>query len=374
MATRRDAEGGAVMNEPVDEQFYQQLRQQLIGYLRNRGWAWPDAEDVAQLALTEVYARRDGVADQRAYAFTIARRARPPRELPMGLSWFAGRPEPATTDTYRDGVLGESLAALPERLRTVVSMTIDGHTNLHIADELGIAPATVRSHKQRAKKTLRLWWADDGDELRRLSMGQRVYEAFLSGAKELPMTPRPAIMEAWNKAKEIALDPQRGNPVGLLDSNELEFRREQSVLNTDCGSWVLSTLDTLARDAGQMMAVADVTGVVLWRSGNPSVLEKTAQAGFTEAATWTFEAAGPGGIALALTSKKLVAVQRFEHFVQNQHPLSCIAIYVPDPFRPHRSVVLNLTGTQVSIHRAVARRLAAIAQQLRRELATRRPA
>jgi transcriptional regulator of acetoin/glycerol metabolism len=224
----------------------------------------------------------------------------------------------------------------------------------------------VASNRRHAREKLVSVCADDRHEKRRIQVLHDVYDAHLRGVR-LPIAPRRIITWAWDRAQALKLNPERGAPVPLIDENELADRRERSPLAGD-GAWVLRRMAELATDTGTMSVVTDSDGVVLWRDGDRTVMAKADNARFTLRAKWDFSTAGPGGIALALLRRTMVTVCRFEHYVQTQHDLSCVATSVRDP-RDGRQWILNLTGTRSSIHPAVLRELDTIALRWKRQLA-----
>jgi DNA-directed RNA polymerase specialized sigma24 family protein len=360
---------------PDDSELYRELFRDLVAGLIGRGWSRWDAEDATQTALMELFARREGVRDPRAYARTIASRVvtlmRQRRaELPV---WWV---EPAGTDPDPPGdvdlLVRDCLAILWKRpnQQKVLARTIDGYRTAEIADELRVKPVTVRAHKQRARNAVRAMLAEDAPEVRRLEVLHAMYEAFQSG-QDLPVAPRPVIGDAWRNAKALGLDPNRGPAADLLDPAELAHRRDGSSLATD--AWLLSTLDDLAAETGTMWVIADDDGVVLWRGGDRGIMARADEARFVDGATWSFANAGPGGIALALTTGRTATVCRFEHWAITQHPLTCLATPVTDP-RDGRRWVLNLTGTRPTVHRAIRRELETIALRLRLRLTASHPA
>jgi transcriptional regulator of acetoin/glycerol metabolism len=119
-----------------------------------------------------------------------------------------------------------------------------------------------------------------------------------------------------------------------------------------------------------MMVVVDADGVVLWRGGDRRVLRLADRLGFLEGAYWDIKNAGVNGIALALTTGRTVTVCGWEHYVQAQHDLSCVAAPVRDPQDGRAVCVLNLTGTQPTVHHAIMREIDTMAMRLHRQLRT----
>lgn len=118
-----------------------------------------DAEDVTQDALVDAWRAIGGLDEPEAVAGWLRRivvrrsvrhaRRRRLREVFWGPATV---PDPDPTDAIAAEQL---LAALPPRQRAVMVLTaVEGATDSEIADELGITPAAVRSHRRRARTTL----------------------------------------------------------------------------------------------------------------------------------------------------------------------------------------------------------------------------
>jgi transcriptional regulator of acetoin/glycerol metabolism len=179
---------------------------------------------------------------------------------------------------------------------------------------------------------------------------------------------RPVIGWAWDQAMALGVDPEHGTAVVPLGPDEVKRRRRESPLAA-C-SWALDALTELGKTTGQMMVVVDADGVVLWRGGDRRVLRLADRLGFVEGACWDIKNAGVNGIALALTTGRTVTVCGWEHYVQAQHDLSCVAAPVRDPRDGRALCVLNLTGTQPTVHHAILREIDTIAMRLHRQLRT----
>lgn len=256
------------------------------------------------------------------------------------------------------------LQLLPRQQRRVMERYLAGFETNEISDQLNMLPATVRSNIRHGREKLgRLIVADEQD-LHSWS-GQQLWEAFQNG-NPLPAIPRPVIFRAWKIAKLLKVPPERGREVKPLDSNELQHRRHESPFNA-C-PWALDALAELGKTTKQMMVVVDSDGVVLWRGGDRKILGLADELVFVEGARWDIEHAGANGIALALATKQTVMVRRWEHYVQAQHGLSCIAAPVRSPQDGRALCALNLTGTEPTIHRAIRREVDTLAMRLHRHL------
>jgi RNA polymerase sigma factor (sigma-70 family) len=355
-------------------EFFKQEHPRLVKFVLGRGMSLSDAEDVAQTVFMRVFTRWATVQKPRAYLYQAARHEaaelaqRQRRHLDTPLRRAASHVERSAEDVYhqRDaGIVRDSLIVLPSGQRKVMTRVCAGHRTNEIAEVLGTSTSTVRSNLRHGRETLRLLLHGDRQNLHRRA-GERLYEAYQCG-DPLPAAPRLMILQAWDEAKAHKVNPQRGTDVDPLGWDEVKRRRRESPIAT-C-PWALDALAELGKTTRQMMVVVDVDGVVLCRGGDRGVLRLADQLGFVEGAHWDIKHAGANGIALALMTGRTETVCGWEHYVQAQHGLSCVAAPICDP-QGRAHCVLNLTGTQSTIHHAILREIDTIAMRVHRQLRT----
>ncbi|WP_188316749.1 sigma factor-like helix-turn-helix DNA-binding protein [Solihabitans fulvus] len=358
------------------EDFFTQWRHPLVRFLVQKGASWFDAEDAVQLVLMKTFSRATQVRNRGAYLrraamYTLSAMKKCQLRDQIRAENWTGRPRElsAADICHRDreiDTVRELLAILPQRQRQVVAGLYDGYQPNEIADALGASPATVRSNRRHARRTLEPFTVGGDRESRRwMRSGERIYDAFHRG-EPLPLLPRPVIDRAWRVAKYLQLDPERGVEMETPSPDEVMHRRRTSQLATH--SWVLSAMTALAEATGQMMVVVDGDGVVLWRDGDRRTQDAAEKLGFVAGARWDIRHAGVNGIALALMTRRTMAVSRWEHSVQTQHDLACVAVPVLDPWDGRVSCVLNLTGTQTTVPQAIRRQVDTIGLRLHQEL------
>ncbi len=365
------------MSRPDYEEYAEFFRQEypkLVKFVLGRGMSLSDAEDVAQTVFMRVFTRWATVQKPRAYLYQAARHEaaalaqRQRRHLDTPLRRAASHVERSAEDVYhqRDvGIVRDSLIVLPSGQREVMARVCAGHRTNEIAEVLGTSTSTVRSNLRHGRETLRPLLHGDRQNLHR-RVGERLYEAYQCG-DPLPDAPRLMILQAWDEAKAHKVNPQRGTDVDPLGWDEVKRRRRESPIAT-C-PWALDALAELGKTTRQMMVVVNVDGVVLCRGGDRGVLRLADQLGFVEGAHWDIKHAGANGIALALMTGRTEMVCGWEHYVQAQHGLSCVAAPICDP-QGRAHCVLNLTGTQPTIHRAILREIDTIAMRVHRQLRT----
>lgn len=360
-------------------EFYLQRYQRLLRSFIGQGANLSDVEDAAQAVFMRTFGRRAELRHPDAYLRQamkneLAATAQRQRgDAARSVDWTGRHVARSAADIYHLGeadIVRECLTILPRRQREIMAWLYEGYRPDEVVDALGGPPSTIRSHRRHARKSLEPFVAGDGHELRRwMRSGERLHEAFHRG-EQLPAAPRPVIGWAWQLAKNLGIDPEHGAETTTLSRDEVARRRRQSPVAA-C-RWVLSALTKLAEATGQMMIIVDGDSVVLWRGGSRNVLDAADQLGFVEGAHWGMEHAGVNGIALALMIGTTVTVNRWEHSVQTHHGLSCVASPVPDPQTRRPACVLNLTGTQATVHPALKRQVDTIALRLHQQWRTMR--
>ena len=355
-------------------EFFRQESPKLVKFLVGRGMSLSDAEDVAQTVFIRVSTRWTTVHKPRAYLYQAAKHEaaalarRQHSHLDTAPHRAASHVERSAEDMYhqRDvGIVRDSLIVLPPGQREVMARVCAGHRTNDIAEALGTSTSTVRSNLRHGRTTLRPLLHGDRQNLHRRA-GERLYEAYQCG-DPLPAAPRLVILQAWDEAKAHKVNPQRGTDVNPLGWDEVQSRRRESPIAACL--WALDALAELGKTTRQMMVVVDADGVVLCRGDDRGVLRLADQLGFVEGARWDIKNAGANGIALALMTGRTEMVCGWEHYVQAQHGLSCVAAPVCDP-QGRALCVFNLTGIQPTVHHAILREIDTIAMRVHRQLRT----
>lgn len=119
-----------------------------------------EAEDLVQETLLHLFHRLDELRDAGAFSSWVAR-ALLRRALRWRRRWLTGlplgeAPEPRAAAPGTDGIdAARLLALLAPRQRAVLHLTaVEGLSDSEIGTLLDIAPASVRSHRRRAREAL----------------------------------------------------------------------------------------------------------------------------------------------------------------------------------------------------------------------------
>jgi hypothetical protein len=187
-----------------------------------------------------------------------------------------------------------------------------------------------------------------------------VREATLSGQRAR-IAPRPVIEQSWGRMLRSGVDPDRDFRSGLLPSDEVLRRREESPLRH-----VLPVLRegllSVADVTQHIMVVADADGRVLWREGSPSVLRKADGLGFEPGADWREDVVGTNGVGTPAVVRRPVQVFAAEHFVRSHTSWTCTGAPITDPRDGRLLGVVDVSGPLESMHPATLAWVDAVAK------------
>ncbi|MEV6168807.1 GAF domain-containing protein [Streptomyces sp. NPDC051954] len=181
-------------------------------------------------------------------------------------------------------------------------------------------------------------------------MLSEVRDATLAGQRtRLP--PRPVIGESWGRMLRSGVDPDHDFRSGLLDTEEIQRRREESPLRQ-----VLPVLRegllSVADVAHHIMVVADPDGRVLWREGCSPVLRKADGLGFELGADWREDVVGTNGVGTPAVVRRPVQVFASEHFVRSHASWTCTGAPITDPRDGRPIGVVDVSGPLETMHPA----------------------
>jgi GAF domain len=195
------------------------------------------------------------------------------------------------------------------------------------------------------EQSLDTWEIDEDPQARQREM-HRAHEEFLTldvGLIPQRAVVRPMVLESWERARSLGIDPEHGvDPVEML-SADLERLRESHPLNSVMHV-IRRLLSDDAEDAGHLMAITDATGVLLWVEGAHSLRSKAEAMNFVEGARWSEDCAGTNAPGTALALDRAVQVFASEHFSRIVQPWTCTAAPIHDPLTGELLGIVDLTG------------------------------
>ncbi|KOG31210.1 GAF domain-containing protein [Streptomyces resistomycificus] len=188
------------------------------------------------------------------------------------------------------------------------------------------------------------------DSARAARVLSEVRSARLAGQRT-PVAPRPVIEESWERMLRGGVDPDHGFRSGLLSREEVQRRRETTVLRH-----VLPVLRegllSVADVSHHIMVVADEQSRVLWREGSSPVLRKADGLGFELGADWREDVVGTNGVGTPAVVRRPVQVFASEHFVRSHATWTCTGAPVTDPRDGRLIGVVDVSGPLETMHPA----------------------
>lgn len=188
------------------------------------------------------------------------------------------------------------------------------------------------------------------DSTRAARVLSQVRSARLAG-QPAPVAPRPVIERSWERMLRSGVDPDHDVRADPLSREEVQRRRETSVLRH-----VLPVLRegllAAADVAHHIMVVADEDGRVLWREGSPPVLRKADGLGFELGADWREDVVGTNGVGTPAVVRRPVQVFASEHFVRSQAGWTCAGAPLTDPRDGRLLGVVDVSGPLETMHPA----------------------
>ncbi|MES4887206.1 GAF domain-containing protein [Streptomyces sp. NPDC096012] len=188
------------------------------------------------------------------------------------------------------------------------------------------------------------------DATRAARVLNEVREATLAG-RRARIAPRPVIEQSWGRMLRSGVDPEHDFRSGLLSSDELRRRREESPLRQ-----VLPVLRegllSVADVAQHIMVIADAEGRVLWREGSRQVLRKADHLGLQPGADWREDVVGTNGVGTPVVVRRPVQVFAGEHFVRSHTTWTCTGAPITDPTDGRLLGVVDVSGPLKTMHPA----------------------
>jgi hypothetical protein len=178
---------------------------------------------------------------------------------------------------------------------------------------------------------------------------RRAWESFVGDGEAGAV--RAPIAQSWERSQAAGVDPFRDRVAPTVgDADEVSARWEVHPLAA-AASLILECLGAGADQAGDLIAVSDADGTLLWIEGDARARLHAADAiNFTEGAGWSETGVGTNAIGIALAAAHGVQVFAAEHFNEGVQAWTCAAAPVHDPDNGELLGVINLTGRMTTAH------------------------
>lgn len=161
--------------------------------------------------------------------------------------------------------------------------------------------------------------------------------------KEIDADLSPVIHRSWRRSREFNVAHERVGKKDFLPSSRLLERQQAHEDLVSTGKSLLPYLYNLLQGSNYMMLLTDNEGYILDALGDPAFMSKAQQVYLLPGASWREEIKGTNAIGTALTEKTPTQVLGWEHFVQENHFMSCWAAPIKNP-QGEIAGILDISG------------------------------
>ena len=181
---------------------------------------------------------------------------------------------------------------------------------------------------------------------------RRAHEAITDTGRTPTVRPRPVIARSWSRSQGSGLRPLGDIRQDLLTPDEIEQRRESSLL-LEVIEGLRRTVTSYAEASQYLLAVTDDEGMILWREGSGQLRRLADTHGFVQGALFSEDRVGTNAIGTALAEECGVQVFSAEHYCVELHPWYCTAAPVHDPRTGKLAGIVDVSGPALTLHPAI---------------------
>jgi transcriptional regulator of acetoin/glycerol metabolism len=166
-------------------------------------------------------------------------------------------------------------------------------------------------------------WSRHSDEV------MRVVHSLPRAGRELPDR---TITRSWIRcANDYRLDPARPDAPTIIDTRELEDRREQLADLMQIATAEIDRLYDQISGSGYALLLTDASGIILYEKVDPALRDVFRGAGLVPGADWSEKCRGTNGMGTCLAERKPVTVHRNDHFYTHHIGLTCFGVPIRGP-------------------------------------------
>src|SRR6266852_8851740 len=198
-----------------------------------------------------------------------------------------------------------------------------------------------------------------------------IRERFLTTGNPAIYTPRPMILESWQRCRALDVNPgRRYAPLAIARETQLDHLREVNELLIRAARSVMSHLTDFLAGSGYVIVLSDAKGCLLDVIGDVAIRRRLARIDFVPGGDWSEAAAGTNAIGTALADGHIVQLMAAEHYCDGWQDLTCTAAPIHHPLTGEIIGVLDVTGDYRLIRPFLTNSLAAAALEVQQELRT----
>jgi len=172
-----------------------------------------------------------------------------------------------------------------------------------------------------------------------------IREDFLGKGNLESWTPRPLILDSWERCRTLQVNPSRRcAPLAVTRETQLDQLREINALLMQAAQPVMNHLIDFLADSGYVVVLSDTQGRLLDVIGDNAIRRRLARIDFIPGGNWSEAAAGTNAIGTALADGHVVQLMAAEHYCDGWQDLTCTASPIRHPITNEVIGILDVTG------------------------------
>jgi signal transduction histidine kinase len=196
-----------------------------------------------------------------------------------------------------------------------------------------------------------------------------VREDFLSKGTLLSWTPRPLILDSWQRCRMLDVSPSRRYaPLAVARETQLHQLRENNALLIRAARPIMNHLVDFLADSGYVIVLSDAKGCLLDVAGDAAIRRRLARIDFVPGGNWSEAGAGTNAIGTALADGHVVQLMAAEHYCDGWQDLTCTAAPIHHPLTNEIVGILDVTGNYHLIRPFLTSFLAMLALEIKQRL------
>src|SRR6266852_2956174 len=197
----------------------------------------------------------------------------------------------------------------------------------------------------------------------------RLRDEFLTTGFLTLRTPRPIILNSWQRCNVLLVNPaRRYAPLAIARESQLQNLREANEVLVRATRSVMSHLTDFLAASGYVVVLSDARGRLLDVVGDTAIRRRLARIDFVPGGDWSEAAAGTNAIGTALADGHGVQLMAAEHYCDGWQDLTCTAAPIRHPFTGEIIGVLDVTGDYRLIRPFLTNSLATAALETEQQL------
>src|ERR1700682_4219554 len=182
-------------------------------------------------------------------------------------------------------------------------------------------------------------------------------------------TPRPIILNSWQRCNDLQVNPaRRYAPLAVARESQLQNLREANEILVRATRSVMDHLTDFLAASGYVVVLSDAKGRLLDVVGDVTIRRRLARIDFVAGGDWSEAAAGTNAIGTALADGHVVQLMAAEHYCEGWQDRPCTAPPIRHPLTGEVIGVLDLTGDYRLIRSFLTGLMAAAALEIEQKL------